>query len=118
MILSPWSQRTQPTAPHQMSSLRVKVKQQLAEQVRMKGRIPQIMLPHHLDNVPPPRLLYERFLRQHDVLQVFTSDDARFSDLYKISQTVRKKTTLGEDQSTGMFETGLQYNLHVIFLVR
>ena len=84
----------------------------------MKGRVPQIMLPHHLDNVPPPRLLYECFLRQHNVLQVFTSYDARFSDLYKISQTVRKKTTLGEDQSTRLFEMILQYNIHVIFLVR
>jgi len=31
-------------------------------------------------------------------------DDAMFSDLYKISQLVRKKTTLGEDQTTGLFE--------------
>ena len=98
-----------------MSSLNNKLVEKEQEQEQEQDQSPEIMLPHHLDNVPPPRLLYECFLCQHIALQKWLSlfiDDAMFSDLYKISQLVRKKTTLGEDQTTGLFEMS---EIYVIF---
>ena len=51
----------------------------------VERKIPEIVLPHHLDNVPPPCLLYKCFLRQHlsmqDCKSGFRLYDVRFSDL-------------------------------------
>ena len=72
------------------------------------------MLPHHLDNVPPPRLLYECFLRQHFALQEWFS--LQMMPGFQICTKYHSlcgKTTLSEDQSTWLFAI----SIHTYILV-